>query len=86
MAAPGPGDPTLRILGLERTVKRGGRCYWGAGAIVKSWENKIISMRWRKLIMNSSILETPWTRLADRLKGGDEGKGDIRQDTPRSKA
>lgn len=54
-----------------------------AVAMVNSWWSKLMSVRWKKVVQNGSILEVPWTRLVDALDVGDEGKGEIRQDTPR---
>lgn len=51
--------------------------------MVNSWWSKPMSVRWKKVVQNGSILELPWTRLVDALDVGDEGKGEIRQDTPR---
>lgn len=37
-----------------------------------------MSVKWRKVIQKSSILEVPWTGLANSLDIGDEGKRKIR--------
>lgn len=43
-----------------------------------------MSVRCRKVVQKSFILEVPWTRLANRLAVGDEGKGEIGHETPGS--